>query len=401
MTDEEIDKLFKSELSGQKAPVHESDWTAFEGMLDSGQSGISKWVVLVAFLILLGGGAIAYYFMPEPELRYAKRSETHSAASNENDLSDAEDFKEENMRSDSGNSLSGEELAQEGDKETSGASMPSTVEESESIVSQKGEKTSRADLSSVDPPSKREQTYETSNSIRALEMESGENSGPSADVQSTRQAANTEESYFANEVANSFSKTNSNANSTRALNEENTLNASSARGALKLMNPKGVEAFDAITPKIDGNKRSIETARRRPFRPFLYFKLEQNNVLKTTPALGLGWERRIPLKGDGALSLRGGIGYQRTGRLTWEKSSQNVVYGFDRYVEEVSLRTNNIGMIQVPLRVGYHIGIHSVFAGAELNWVATASQEYQAAAEGQVENGYLYKTGVPETAVFY
>ena len=58
-------------------------------------------------------------------------------------------------------------------------------------------------------------------------------------------------------------------------------------------------------------------------------------------------------------------------------------------------------MIQVPLRVGYHIGIHSIFAGAELNWVANASQEYQATAEGEVENGYLYKTGVPETAVFY
>jgi len=410
MKEEDIDKIFRDALADQKAPTDESDWAAFEGMLDSRSTGLSKWTVIIALFILISGSSAAYIFLYQPAAEYIPRTQNSKLITQENENAEeiadlSGDTKE--ISDHSSNSKTAEIQEGNSSEQLNPANIlaPSESDASENAKPKSPFETSNNEKGVVSNPSQPFAESSHSNDNKASQN-SGINELRSSSF-TTSETSQSENPAILGTRASKWNDTEPMATSTRP-SKAALLSADQASGSfdielgeLKFMSSLGTEFEKELKPDLVIEKRSVPQSKAKLFSPFIYFKLEQNSVFQTSPALGLGLERSFPFKGKGALAIQGAIGYQRTGRLAWEQTSQNVTYGFDRYVEESNLKTENLEMIQIPIRVSYQSGVHRIFAGAEMNWLVNASQEFRLGSEGSTEQGYLYESGAPNSALFF
>ncbi|MFN2430806.1 MAG: hypothetical protein ABR574_12370 [Cryomorphaceae bacterium] len=414
MKEEDIDKIFRDALADQKSPTTESDWEDFEGMLNSHKAGLSyRWITLFVLLLLIGGSLGAYYLNSEPQVKYISRAQpSENVLDNESkkDLSELNfsaldtGAKNSARQSDDHNELaqgisdstytSAEKDAQKqklgfSPKEETGTILQQSINDDVKASNQSRD-SEKTDGSKIQQTALKIEMNERKNTLPAPVKTLGPN----------KETGTSDERVLKRDNQSGF-----------ATSQSSKINNPSRKELLpstdaELVKPEtipliGTELNANVSAVLKGEKRKIEPLNQQYFIPFIYFKLEQNNVFKTSPALGIGLQRNFPLQGKGAISVQGALGYQRTGRLAWEQTSETVTYGFDRYAEESNLKTNNLGMIQIPIRVAYQAGVHSIFVGAEMNWVITASQEFRPMAEGEVDQGYLYDSGAPNSALFF
>jgi len=411
MKEEDIDKIFRDALADHKAPTEESDWATFEGILDSKRTSLSKWTVLIALFILICGSSAAYIFLSNAQAEYIPRAQNSKSLTvknkNAEQLGAQADGKDEKLTQ---SSIANTDRVR---KEQNSEQLYSInkLEQSESSSSQNGQSSSQFGISKNEGDHKANSAQPSSGIDYPGDEESYQK--VDADENLSRSMASSESFQSENPAlidakADTLNDFKHQETSTRLLEVGSTTAANKGLGSsgfelgeLKFMSALDAELEKKVSAKLVNEKRSIEHSKTKLFSSFIYFKLEQNNVFQTSPALGLGLERSFPFKGKGAIAIQGAIGYQRTGRLAWEQTSQNVVYGFDRYAEESNLKTNNLGMIQIPIRVAYQTGVHRIFAGAEMNWVVNASQEFRQNPEGEISEGYLYDSGAPNSILFF
>lgn len=409
MKEDDIDKIFRDTLADQKAPTTESDWAAFEGMLNSRAGGSSKWTAVIALLILLTGSVSAYYFLSEPEARYTSREQISSHGLNQEYGLKSEKPGETEL-------IESREKFEEIDRNEKGELTDLKESKPDELQSEISERTSSGTINSPGPLSTQinaksdsDQPKGSVNRESERAQESHLSSGSKATI-STADNLQKDHSDILDKsegVKEPVNNINSNKTSPPIAGLRSAgSNSVNSQDETELEKLKKLTLLDASTsfyqsPDLIDEKRKIEPIKKQLFVPFIYSKLERNSVLKTTPAIGVGIERSFPLEGKGALALQAAIGYQRTGRLNWNQTSQNVVYGFDRYVNESNLQTDNLDMVQVPIRLSYQYGVHRIFAGAEINWVVNASQEFRESSEGIMEDGYLYDSGAPNTSLFF
>lgn len=404
MKEEDIDRIFRDALADHKAPTDESDWAAFEGMLDSPKKGLPKWTVLVTLFILIGGSSAAYIFFSQSTTQYTPRAQnsfTKSEGSSKDELKHKESDKLELPNPSSPIGLPGQGLS-----DSNPESSKSKDGQVANGATQSPESNASTYLTNSDNSALADESF-----MRTSEVTENKDSGQSRALsESKNEETFTPASSTLSPSSDKITKSDKEqifAGSSEYVESENysfnesIRNSELVLGSLEPMKMLGINLTSYVAPVAKGDLRAVEPSKKKLFTPFIYLKLEQNNVFQTTPALGLGVERSFPLDRKGAIAVQAAIGYQRTGRLAWEQTSQNIFYGFDRYDEESNLKTDNLGMIQIPIRVSYQTGVHRVFSGAEMNWVVNASQEFRQSSEGSVEQGYLYDSGAPNSALFF
>jgi hypothetical protein len=171
--------------------------------------------------------------------------------------------------------------------------------------------------------------------------------------------------------------------------------------------PEHMTSLDASPLTISGDAKSFNAEQRTVLiaedrhQISFYFGVEQNNILGTSPMLGVistwnveGWMFGI------------GLGYQRSGTLNWSQESTRTIYGFDRYEAVARLQTNSVDLISMPVKVSRHIGgAHALFLGVTPSLLVSARQELLIFDESNLTNfipetGNLYKTEAPEIIYF-
>ncbi|HKL03057.1 MAG TPA: hypothetical protein VJ911_05255, partial [Cryomorphaceae bacterium] len=390
-----------------------------------------------------GAGATAYYFLSEPEVRYVSRTETPENLSpfirSESNTAQTNIGDEQTNLKDKQSAVRGEQKTAQKDhtpsqsnqtqvsekakstaisRKSSGADKPvisnNEIQQSAKNTGRENPEMPHADKSAemamvgqriADVRNLKPGAVNDENDISAKpdvlsdgrdNGNAGELPGPSLDKQSS---ASLSPPASASNPANESNPADK-SNSVDAADVFDSASESSW-GKLEKLPMLGTNLPAAVSPKLSNEKRKIEPQNYPLFVPFIYFKLEQNNVFSTSPAIGIGLQRNLALPGKGSIAVKAGIGYQRTGRLAWEQNSQTVTYGFDRYVETSNLKTDNLGMVQLPIQLSYQTGVHRIFAGAEINWVVNASQTFRQNAEGPVEEGYIYDSGAPKNTIFW
>lgn len=382
MKGEDIDKIFRDALGEYKAPTNESDWAAFEGMLNTRKGGISKWAILALVLFLIGGSVSAVYFYSQPTAQYTAResqtipsgTKTSSGEKNLNDNSTQKSASTLEQKINSGH----QNQTIQGAKDQE-SKMPEEIH-------------SANEQSNSDNEQKAPKINSSTQNIAAFQMSNfHENtSRPASDNYSTRSNLRQSEGI----PGNAGSITSGKA-------EIRIPKAEMELAELEKLIPLSAEFNHSITPNLKGTKRNTEELKTQRFTPLIYIKLEQNNVLKTTVAAGIAVQRNIANFSGSSLSMQAGIGFQRTGRLNWNVERTVVYYGFDRYENVSALKTKQLDMIQIPLKLTYQKGVHRIFAGAELNWIVNANQELRQGTENANQSGYLYDSGAPKMAIFY
>ncbi len=412
MKGEDIDKIFRDALGGQKAPTTEHDWAAFEGMLDAQKGGWSKWTVLMLLLILILGGAGAYYTFDGLEAPHNSKDQNTKTVLEQNNKRDGNDSKSTVPVSEM--SIQGSDQYNAADTGKTSVTDYTALSASETSPDTTGSNLSQKQQTATSPQAISIDLAETTGESKNENLASrythkpapSEHKAKGAPDDGLSQSSKPADAVLLQEKGNLRKGDASMAASpsyTESYSSSSEIPLSSFETELdqpKLMTRRGTEMDMTIAPMLNGEKRKVEMQKHHLFLPLIYFKLEQNNVLRTSTAIGIGIERIFPQKGKGDISVQGAIGYQRSGRLAWEQSSQTVTYGFDRYVEESNLRTDHLEMIQLPIRVTYLTGVHRVFAGAQLNWVVNGSQEFMQNTESQANKGYLFDSGAPDPALF-
>ena len=150
-----------------------------------------------------------------------------------------------------------------------------------------------------------------------------------------------------------------------------------------------------------GNAEKMEFPKPKTFDYALFFGLEQNTILKTSPSFGFAVRKHF-----NKWTAEAGIAYQQSGKLSWSQQSEAISYGFDRYENAIQLRTNKIDLLSLPLKLSYRIGGQSqVFAGFTPSVLINSQQEKLVFNDGTImpgssETGYLYSTNAPDLIYF-
>ncbi len=149
------------------------------------------------------------------------------------------------------------------------------------------------------------------------------------------------------------------------------------------------------------NAEKMEFPKPKTFDYALFFGLEQNTILKTSPSFGFAVRKHF-----NKWTAEAGIAYQQSGKLSWSQQSEAISYGFDRYENAIQLRTKKIDLLSLPLKLSYRIGGQSqVFVGFTPSVLINAQQEKLVFNDGTImpgssETGYLYTTNAPDLIYF-
>jgi len=406
MKEEEIDKIFREALAGQKPPTTETDWEAFEGLLNSRRGLKWKWSVLTVLFLIASGIIGAYFLVLNPQPQYISRDQSNFKHLDKQKTEEAGiTLFQEKETIESANSPVWENSNLQKPQRKSEIGLMSEIDQNSESW-----EVAKKDTGTKKRLPKNDQLSGTNLLPNIKAEENKKLSSSRTDILiNTSSSANTSHGYglsgdlVIHTNGDSLSMNNSTIVLESSLSSDSETNASIEVNERKqeMIPVIGTNVNTSILGSLKGEMRKVEAIPSPYFIPFVYFNLEQNTVFKSTPTIGIGLRRNFSFKSKGSMSFRIAIGYSRTGNLGWEQSNQTVVYGFDRYVEESNLRTVHLGLVQMPLRLSYHTGVHRFFVGTAMYWVVNGSQEYRQVPEGPLEKGYLFDSGAPKSALFF
>jgi len=431
MKEEDIDKIFREGLQDSEAPVFKSDWENFSHLRK--QTGYSGWKYFLPALIVLVivSGTFYLYFSESSENIGAKQtvgekgndekgkmhteevspelSETESAKPNihaDNTLyAEVDSFQyahpengkdgkmggheQESARFENSNfKMQNQESNVNEDKDNSPREANEKNQKNESVQVKTELRTAENDLSDQNPvriknPEKQyDEDRAEAEEVHSYDNESARSSDPkiSAKILNVSDASNDKMKV---------EKTGEIYRTEYAFQLENMV--SLPAGALKVLIDKN--SFNAEKMPVSMVRNSHQIS--------VYFGVEQNNILGTSPMAGLVSSWHLARWTFGV-----GIGYQRSGVLNWNQESRRTIYGFDRYEASATLQTRSVNLLSIPIKFSRHMGgSHALFLGVTPSILVNASQELLIFDDRNLtnlvpESGYLYKTQAPEIVYF-
>ncbi len=397
MKEEDIDKLFREALGNDRSTVTDSDWKTFESQLPKRRGGW-LWIGLVALLIAVTSAAGFFYFAGG-EMAYTPRTISDETKLSSTHLSDVKfevseassttkQFVQTNNESQNSDNTGSTKVAQ--NPSETGAIKNDEVASKEVGNSRSGINQA---MNSVPDGSENKSTPVSSQSSS---IGSGNDFKDGTGSRSSTQGGKT-----LTVAAGSQKSANPSTSVPDNSEEKESIELIFSPEEMAMLEAEAVDRNS--TPKMEGDKREITPIKTKPFSPYIYFKMEQNSILKTSVGIGLGIEKSFG--GPSPLSFRGGIGYLRSGDLNWKQSATGVTFGFDQYLSQSELTTTRIDLVQIPLHLNWNFGgVNRLCGGIESSFIINASQELDnfddLGPSNLPESGYLYDTGAPEFMYF-
>lgn len=374
MKESDIDKLFKDQFDGAELPTEERDWLAFESLYNKRNTKPGfGWLlaVLGLFLALTAG----YYFFGN-----------HISVENENRSQSANETVNKKLDTDALNSAkkwNSDEIKKPDSLEINESITETIVEKNKSNNSSTNQETSSS--------TKHENGITSNNAKVSDSIDSHVISSPTGANPIKKKTNDTpyqEPLYRSTE--------------TKLVHLPTTVAENIITPELALME---MHPASEIEIALKENAVAITSLKSMDSTIGLNFDLfvgiEQNNMLRTSPFIGINASLR-----RSRWIYSAGVGYQQSGSLNWSQESSTVEYGFNRYESMQSLITRSVDLILIPVKVSYQVsGRSDVFLGFTSSFIVNASQEFSAfddvnPASNSSESGYLYHTGAPDFIYF-
>ncbi len=411
MTDKEIDKIFKEGLQNAVEPTYEGDWENFEKSLPSGKSGFFSRYFLIGLIAFVALSGMTWWYVSNPETK------GHVAHTNNANVSGAEaPLKNMDTKTEI-TAQSSENKPNETTEKSSAKSTDGEEDTNKSLQNQNAAaKAEHKDLKPQDTSKENYTTQEETNSFaqNATKPNSTKTekegkiavttddeviqsaAAPQSEALSAKVKKN--ENLRPNEIeqpknlnsvniaavddsqSSSLSKTNSvrTEESQTDLNSYE-LNSHSTDLEQKRVDLRPLNSLDGILPIPELSDRNVNDKKfedlpePKIFETLAFVAIEQNNVLKTSPQIGLMEQVHFSKWTIGL-----GVGMQRSGRLNWNQKASTVTYGFDKYESGILVNTESIDLLIIPVKLGYHLnGPHRIFAGYTPSVLMNARQNVQ------------------------